>query len=121
MAMKRDVITGVNHNWIIGFREELVNEKWERSLHSDWVFGLMPHHHAAFAAKDTPTPLDEQAERARNTAFVSSLTDMLNEPARDEIMPREMFIFHCEPNTLVKSYVDTMLTLLASIEQGEEL
>jgi hypothetical protein len=38
--MNRNIITGYNLSWIVGFREHLVGDVWVRSPRSDWVFAI---------------------------------------------------------------------------------
>lgn len=91
--MQRNIISGFNHNWIVGYREECVDEVWVRALHSDWVFGLLPHNHAAWAARREGTIAQGQIEQ-------HSLSDLDDH----QII--------CEPGEMVTEYVDHILTII---------
>ncbi len=47
--MKRNVITGYNSTWVIGYCEERPSEDvdWERVSHSDFVFSISPERDAS--------------------------------------------------------------------------
>jgi hypothetical protein len=84
--MNRNVITGYNDEWIMGFREEQVGDQWVRSLHSDWVFAILDHHHEAWQNKqpevELPELTDEFLEKVRDNtqAFTALMREAIRDP-----------------------------------------